>query len=154
MKKYTLLWVLLLTTFIARSQNIPAAEKGVNYGKPFTIDSAVSITELEAKMKDQKYSGKITGKVVEVCQAMGCWIKIDKGNGETVLAKTNDEFFMPKNIVGKTVTVDADASVKETSVKEQQHFAKDAGKSKDEIAKIKTTKKELTLKLKGVKVID
>jgi Domain of unknown function (DUF4920) len=152
--KYTFLVLLLVAASFCKAQEIPSAEKGVNYGKPFKLDSAVSVAELESKLTEGKYSGKITGKVVEVCQVKGCWIKIDKGNGETVLAKTSDEFFMPANIVGKTVMMNADASIKERSVKELKHYAEDAGKSKEEIEKITTPKKELVLKLKGVTVIE
>jgi Domain of unknown function (DUF4920) len=153
MKKYVLLAVMTLLVASSYAQDIPAPEKGVNYGKAFTLDSSISVTELEAKLKDNKYTGKITGKVVEVCSVKGCWIKLDKGNGETVLAKTGDEFFMPKDLVGKMVVVDAVASVKERSVKELKHYAEDAGKSKEEIEKITAPKKELTLKLKGVQVL-
>jgi Domain of unknown function (DUF4920) len=153
MKKYVLLTVMMLLVASSYAQDIPAPEKGVNYGKAFTLDSSISVTELEAKLKDNKYTGKITGKVVEVCSVKGCWIKLDKGNGETVLAKTGDEFFMPKDLVGKMVVVDAVASVKERSVKELKHYAEDAGKSKEEIEKITAPKKELTLKLKGVQVL-
>jgi Domain of unknown function (DUF4920) len=153
MKKYVLLAVMTLLVASSYAQDIPAPEKGVNYGKAFTLDSSISVTELEAKLKDNKYTGKITGMVVEVCSVKGCWIKLDKGNGETVLAKTGDEFFMPKDLVGKMVVVDAVASVKERSVKELKHYAEDAGKSKEEIEKITAPKKELTLKLKGVQVL-
>ena len=154
MKRYTLFLAAMVMALIVHAQKIPSAQKGVSYGKPFTLETAViAINDVEAKMKEQKLSGQITGKVVEVCQVKGCWIKIDKGNGETMLAKTGDEFFMPKDIVGKTVALNAEASVKERSVKELKHYAEDAGKSKEEIEKIKEPKKELVLKLKGVMVL-
>lgn len=154
MKKILLAAILFSAFTITKAQDITSAEKGVNYGKPFTLDSALTETQIKQKMNSTQFSGQIKGKVVEVCQAMGCWIKIAISTGDTVLAKTNDEFFMPKNIVGKTVMVNGDASVKERPVKELQHYAKDAGQSKEEIAKITQPKKELTIKLKGVKVLD
>lgn len=146
--------VLLATAICANAQDIPSAEKGVNYGKPFALDSTLTTAQLEAKMKEKQFSGQIKGKVVEVCQAMGCWIKVALPTGDTLLAKTNDEFFMPKNIAGKTVVINGEASIKERPVKELKHYAEDAGKSKEEIAKITAPKKELTVKLKGVKVVD
>ena len=42
------------------------------------------------------------------------------------------------------------AFVKETSVKELQHYAEDAGKTKEEIAKIIAPKKEFAFEAKGV----
>lgn len=154
MKKILLVIILFSATTIIKAQDIPSAEKGVNYGKPFTLDSALTEAQLKEKMNTASFSGQMKGKVVEVCKTMGCWIKLELPTGDTVLAKTNDEFFMPKNIVGKTVMVNGEANIKERSVKELQHYAKDAGMSKEEIAKITAPKKELTIKLKGVKVLE
>lgn len=154
MKRYIFALLSLAAVTIVKAQDIPAAEKGVNYGKPFTLDSALTEAQIKEKMNAAQFSGQMKGKVVEVCQARGCWIKLAIPTGDTILAKTNDEFFMPKNIVGKTVMVNGDASVKERSVKELQHYAKDAGQSKEEVAKITKPKKELTIKLKGVKVVE
>ena len=62
-------------------------------------------------------------------------------------------FFMPLDIVGKEVVLDGEASVKEVSVKQLKHYAEDAGKTKEEIAKIKEPKKELQFVAKGVLVL-
>ena len=46
-----------------------------------------------------KFSGKITGKVTEVCQEKGCWMKIERENGEQLMVKFKDYgFFMPTDI--------------------------------------------------------
>lgn len=154
MKTTVILLAFLMLLSSAYAQDIPSAEKGTNYGKPFSIAGALTAEQWQTKMKEKQFTAQVKGKVVEVCQAMGCWIKIIAPNGDTVLAKTDDEFFMPKDIAGKTVVVNADASVQERSVKELKHYAKDAGKSKEEIDKITAPKKELTLKLKGVTVVE
>ncbi len=62
-------------------------------------------------------------------------------------------FFMPKDIVGKEVVLDGEATVTETSVKQLKHYAKDAGKSKKEIAQIKAPKKETVFVANGVLVL-
>ena len=92
--------------------------------------------------------------MVEVCQASGCWIKIDKGNGETIMAKAEEEsFFMPKDIVGKDVVISGEAKSKDVSVKQLRHYAIDAGKSKEEIEKITTPQKQIIIMAKGVLVL-
>jgi hypothetical protein len=48
------------------------------------------------------------------------------------------------------VIVEGKAFVKETSVKELQHYAEDAGKTKEEIAKIIAPKKEFAFVANGV----
>ena len=45
-------------------------------------------------------------------------------------------FFMPTDAAGKEVIVDGKAFVNEVSVADLKHYAEDAGKSPEEIAKI------------------
>lgn len=154
MKHLFILAVCILTGFVIYAQEPAPAVKGVTYGEPITPDSAISINELPGKLQDNKYTGKVSGKVVEVCQKKGCFMKIEKSNGELVMVKFKDYgFFMPFDIVGKEVVLDGEANIKETSVKQLQHFAKDAGKSETEIAAIKEPKKELIFVAKGVVVL-
>jgi Domain of unknown function (DUF4920) len=147
--------VLVFVSIIAYAQSPKPAEKGVTYGAGTINEKTVAIADMEkAVASDNKFEGKITGKVVEVCQEKGCWMKVDKGNGETLMVKFKDYgFFMPSNIVGQTVVLEGEAKVKEVSVKQQKHFAEDAGKSKEEIEKIKEPKKETQFVAKGVLVL-
>lgn len=143
-----------LTTVLIYAQEPISAAKGVTYGAGTTAEGAISVNDLSGKMTADKYEGKITGKVVEVCQEKGCWMKIQKADGENLMVKFKDyKYFMPKNIEGKEVVLDGEAVVKEVSVKQLQHYAKDAGKSEDEIKKIKEPKKETQFIAKGVLVL-
>lgn len=154
MKKTIILICSLVLGTMAWAQDPKSAEKGVTYGAGTTEPGAIAVTELDKKLKENKYEGKVTGKVVEVCQEKGCWMKLEKSNGQTMMVKFKDyAFFMPKDIIGKDVVVDGEASVKETSVKQLRHYAKDAGKSEEEIKKITEPKKELQFVAKGVLVL-
>lgn len=136
------------------AQEPASAQKGVTYGAGTTAEGAIPVDELAKKMEQDKYKGKVTGKVVEVCQEKGCWMKVEQSNGEKLMVKFKDYgFFMPKDIVGKEIVLDGEASVKEVSVKQLQHYAKDAGKSEEEIKKIKEPKKEVQFVAKGVLVL-
>jgi hypothetical protein len=136
------------------AQEPASAVKGVTYGAGTTAEGAISVNELDSKLNNNKYSGKVTGKVVEVCQEKGCWMKVEKADGEKLMVKFKDYgFFMPKDIEGKQVVLEGEATVKEVSVKQLQHYAKDAGKSEEEIKKIKEPKKELQFVAKGVLVL-
>lgn len=76
---------------------------------------------------------------------------IDKGDGSSMRVSFKDYgFFVPKDISGKTVIVEGKATVTTTTVEELRHFAEDAGKSKEEIAKITEGKTELTFEADGV----
>jgi hypothetical protein len=154
MKKISILAIVLVAGLAVQAQDPKSATKGVTYGEGTTADGSIAVSDLESKAKDNKYEGKVKGKVTEVCQEKGCWMKLEKGNGETVMVKFKDYgFFMPKDIVGKEVVLEGEALVKEVSVKQQQHYAKDAGKSEEEIKKITKAKKELQFIAKGVLVL-
>jgi hypothetical protein len=56
---------------------------------------------------------------------------------ESLFVKFKDyAFFVPKDIAGREVLVEGVAFTEETSIEELRHYAEDAGKSEEEIAKI------------------
>ena len=97
---------------------------------------------------------KFSASVNEVCQAKGCWMLLDIGTNEAMVKFKDYGFFMPKNIADKEVIVNGKAFVSEVSIEEQRHYAVDAGKSEDEIAKIIEVKKTLSLEADGVLLIE
>jgi len=139
-----------------QAQEAVSAKPGAVFGNLSDKEmKPVSVNDLEKKIGDTKYEGQVKGKVVEVCQEMGCWAKIERADGSTIMLKVKDhEFAMPKDIVGKIVIADGTAEITETSVSMLKHYAEDAGKSKEEIEKIKDPKKEVVMSLKGVKVVE
>jgi hypothetical protein len=155
MKRSILCLTLSVVIGTASAQEPTSAVKGASYGTAFVKEGpSVQASELEKRLSNDKFSGRVSGKVTEVCQEKGCWMRVDRGNGETLMVKFKDYgFFMPKDIVGKEVLLDGDAMMKQVPVKQQQHYAKDAGKSEEEIARIKEPKKELQFVAKGVLVL-
>lgn len=138
------------------SSEIKPAAKGVVYGESISAEgAAIKAAELESKMTNGSYEGKVTGKVTEVCKAMGCWIRIEKADGSSLMVKSKDHaFFMPQDLVGKTVVVEGSATIKEVSEDKRRHFAEDAGKSKEEIKKIKGSEQQVQFVAKGVQVVE
>ena len=155
MKPILGLMLLLGFGLTSLAQDPKPAAKGVTYGEGTTAEGAITISQASSQIKDKdKFSGKVKGKVVSVCLEKGCWMKVERDNGEPVMVKFKDYgFFMPKDILGKEVVLDGEATVKETSVKQLKHYAEDAGKSKKEISKIKEPKKEIIFVAKGVLVL-
>ena len=97
---------------------------------------------------------KMIAKVDEVCQAKGCWMKLDLPDGEQVMVKFKDYgFFMPKDIAGKEVIINGKAFVNEVPVDEQRHYAEDAGATAEEIAEITEPKKTYSFTADGVLLI-
>jgi hypothetical protein len=158
--KKMLFAAVLFTALAANAQDTPEKEKvqaakGVVYGKVSEEKDVVPVDQLKDKLVDNKFEGQVQGKVVEVCQAEGCWIKIQRTDGTSMMVRSKDHaFLMPANIVGKTVVIEGTAVIKEISEDLRKHYAEDAGKSKEEIAKIKGPEKDVQFAAKGVKVID
>jgi hypothetical protein len=139
----------------AQDKEKTQAAKGVVYGEVAEEKTTVSPDEISAKLVDNKFEGQVKGRVVEVCKAEGCWIRLQKADGSSMMVRSKDHaFLMPENIVGKTVLVDGSAMVKEVSEEMRKHYAEDAGKSKAEIAKIKGPDKDVQFSARGVKVLD
>ncbi|OYX22514.1 MAG: DUF4920 domain-containing protein [Flavobacteriales bacterium 32-35-8] len=111
-----------------------------SFGKNITDDDALeamdAIMQYEVMSVGDTIDSKITAKVTEVCQAKGCWMTLDLGDGKEVMVKFKDYgFFVPKDIVGKEV---------------QKHYAEDAGKAPSEIASIVQPKRTLSFEADGV----
>lgn len=150
-----ILTVVALFVSVAVIAQIKPAAKGVTYGAKTTAKGAISVTDLEGKLVDaDKFTGKVKGEVTGVCVKKGCWMKLKQENGEGIMIRFKDYgFFMPQNIVGKEVVLDGIAEVTVTPVEDLKHYAEDAGKSKEEIAKITAPKKEIEFTAKGVLVL-
>lgn len=146
---------LMLAAFFGLSGLVVMAQEGKDFGEPVKAKKALDINKMKGKMEGKdEWSGVVTGTVKQVCKSEGCWLRLEDGSKDGLMVKMKDHsFFVPKDIDGKTVYVSGKAVRKTTSVKELQHYAEDAGKSKEEIAKITEPKVEITMEATGVKVM-
>ncbi|MCW5517578.1 DUF4920 domain-containing protein [Muriicola sp. Z0-33] len=98
---------------------------------------------------------KFKAEVIEVCQAKGCWMKVQLEDGQETMVRFKDYgFFVPKDIAGKEVVLNGLAFVEEMSVEDQRHYAKDAGKSDEEIAQITAPKKTFGFEADGLLILN
>lgn len=126
-----------------------------NFGKEIISDDALNSNSMsqhyEAMQVGDSIDSKMKATVKEVCQAKGCWMTLNMGNGEEVMVKFKDYgFFVPKDIAGKDVIINGKAYVSEISVDEQRHYAEDAGKAKEDIDAITIPKKTYLFEADGV----
>lgn len=152
MKIYILGFAFSLMASFAMAQDY----EGQKFGTGVSKGDVKKVAQIEATMGDQKTANmKIEGKVTEVCVKKGCWITLATPNGENMRVTFKDyAFFMPMDIVGKTVVLDGLAKKQTISVETLRHYAEDAKKSEAEIAKITEPKKELAFEAKGVVILD
>lgn len=149
--KYFLVYAALIALFFQTAW-AQTSKKTQTYGAHFVPETPVPVTAITEKLSDKESVNLQTiGTVKEVCQAKGCWIKVDAGNGQEMMVKFKDYgFFLPKDIAGKQVILQGKAFQKTIPVAQLQHYAEDAGKSKEEIAKITQPQTALQFEADGV----
>jgi hypothetical protein len=153
-KKIPMKKLLLAASFVLIGM-LAIAQDAKDFGEPVKAKKAVSVEKFKTNMdgKDE-WTGVVTGTVKQVCKSEGCWLRLDDGSKDGIMVKMKDHsFFVPKDIDGKTVYVSGKAVRKTTTVEQLQHYAEDAGKSKEEIAKITEPKVEISIEAAGVKVM-
>ena len=129
------------------------ANSGMTFGEKTDSIGAININDLEKTVSATETSVKIKGKVTDVCTMEGCWLKMETASGKMMVKMKDHAFLVPVDLNGKHVVIEGTASMKVTSVKELKHYAEDAGKSQEEIAKITVPKKEIVVNAKGVLVL-
>jgi hypothetical protein len=145
--------VFCVATLMAQPPEGPAT-KGMTFGQKTNANDAISVIDLAVKVDDKKeIPVKVRGRVTDVCTKEGCWIKMQTADGKMMVKMKDHAFLVPVDLNGKEIVVDGTAIMKVTTVKELQHYAEDAGKSKEEIAKITEPKKEIVMNAKGILVL-
>ncbi|MEW4922794.1 DUF4920 domain-containing protein [Algibacter sp. 2305UL17-15] len=130
-------------------------DKHASFGKKIVADDAIAAKSMAAHYETMRQgdsiNSKMKAKVIDVCQAKGCWMTLNLNDGKEVMVKFKDYgFFVPMDISGKEVIVNGKAYVKEVSVEEQKHYAQDAGKTPEEIASIAEPKRTYSFEADGV----
>ncbi len=144
---------IIIGTFLMICSVVVFGQKYDSFGKKITDKGVSPISALEGKETFGADVVKVEGEVESVCQMKGCWMKIKKTDGTTMMVKFKDyDFFVPMDIAGKKVIMEGVPSIKTTSVAELKHYAEDAKKSKEEIDKITEPKTELRFMADGVLV--
>lgn len=135
------------------SNTAPAVDTSLIYfGDSITQEGAVPAEQLASKMGGaDSLKIKLTGTIEEVCQKKGCWMTMSLGGDKTMQVRFKDyAFFVPKDAAGKTIFIEGVAFNDTTSVAELQHYAEDAGKTKEEIEKITTPEQAISFEANGV----
>lgn len=138
-----------------------AAEAKVNadgsrsYGKGVTLTTE-PMSLSQALKEKASLEGKeivVRAEVDQVCQAMGCWLTLKDPKDKKANVRVsfdNYSFFVPKDSAKRTATVQGKLFDKELSAAEARHYAKDAGKSAAEQAKIKAPVKQAWFEATGL----
>ena len=126
MKSFSLLVLALLMTQGIKSQTL-------RFGDDISEGSLTETKNVEMLYNSKaKFNTKFKARVEEVCQARGCWMKLDLGGTKEIMVKFKDYgFFVPKDIAGKEVIVSGEAFKEITSIDDLKHYAADREDSKE-----------------------
>ena len=160
MKNILLLFSLVAGLALMQSCKTTPVAAGDTFGagvsKP---ESAVGFADVVKQLEtNDSVNVVMKAKVEGVCQAKGCWMNLVDpavASEEELFVKFKDyAFFVPKDIAGREVLVEGVAYKEETTVEELRHYAEDAGKSEEEIAKITEPVTEKKFMATGVVIVD
>lgn len=140
------------------SQNEPettteAVATSTTFGKKFSEENVMTMAQLQEVVREQdSVQAIVAGEIVASCQSKGCWMDIKMVDNSTMKVTFKDYgFFLPiEDLTGKEVVFTGTAKRALTSVDDQRHYAKDAGKSQQEIEAITAPKEELRFVADGV----
>lgn len=130
-------------------------EPGDQYGAPLTDVAVTSFNTVQEKLETQdSVYVKMESVINKTCKMKGCWMTVQAPEDNEIRVTFKDYgFFVPKEgAEDKEVVFEGWAYKKLTPVDELQHFAKDAGKSEEEIAAITEPKEEITFVANGVEI--
>ena len=156
MLRPTLFSLLFLSLFACGSdEGQPVQEK---FGAAFTATDVVPAESVRSTYPEETLIDSVRttlrGTVHKVCQAKGCWMTVDAGNGDDMTVTFRDYgFFVPKDIDGREVIMHGVAYTQLTPVEELRHLAQDEGRSEAEIAAITEPQQELRFLADGVTLI-
>ena len=161
--EYNNVFIFWLVIFSCSAQNHESANQTKESLTDNFISFGLEIDENEAINADEMYEKyqkmipsdtlqiKYRATVTEVCKNKGCWMKLALKEGCEVMVRFKDySFFIPKDSKGKEVIISGLAFVKEMSIKNQKHYAKDNRVSEEIINTINSPKKTYSFEANGV----
>ena len=117
------------TTEVAETTAVESANDQVSmdelehFGLEFTLES--SITAGTVLTSPDEYVGKtvrVTGKVSDVCQKMGCWMVITDADQHMRITTKDHKFFVAKDAAGASCDLEGTVVKREASPARTEHF--------------------------------
>jgi hypothetical protein len=109
-----------------------------NFGVEVSRDNALHADGIPALfVSSDSVEATIFGKISASCKHSGCWMDLDMGNGDAIHVTFMDESFtIPLDAAGKNAVAEGIAIRELIPVEKLQNYAREDGKSEEEIATI------------------
>ncbi len=149
----------------SRAQSTPVedpfgnVEYPASFGNQISPGEAMEASEMAAAYQQMAPNDtlemKFRGKIKEVCQVKGCWMKMVLTDGSEVMVRFRDYgFFVPSDISGREAILSGSAFTEMISIEDQRHYAQDAGMTPAQVAAIREPLKTYSIVADGVIIGD
>lgn len=127
------------------------------YGDSITAEGALAMADFaKAAAGKDSLDAKITAEIITSCTKKGCWMDVKMADGTPMKVRFKDyAFFVPTSgLEGKQAVLQGHATKEVTDVAMLRHYAEDAGRSPEEIAKITAPETSWSFVADGVLIKD
>ncbi|MEM9385743.1 MAG: DUF4920 domain-containing protein [Pseudomonadota bacterium] len=107
-------------------------EKMPEPGATVSLEQAIT-----AASERGQYTGKIRGRITEVCRKKGCFMVLTDGDHAARVVFKDYGFFVPKDTPPGMSTVYGELTTESLSAEQAQHFAEDAGRNSDAVGAVR-----------------
>lgn len=126
-----------------------------SFGSRIAADKALTAADMMKKYaamkKGDTIAVKFKSRIKDVCKKKGCWMSMELPNQKESFVRFKDYgFFVPMNADNSDAIVSGRAFLDVITVDELKHYAKDGGKSQQEIDKITSPKITYAFQADGV----
>jgi hypothetical protein len=97
------------------------------YGAEFTVEEIIPASDLLSN--PEQYVDKnirVSGKVGDVCQKMGCWMVITEGDKHMRITTKDHKFFVAKDGAGSECQIEGIVIKKEADKERSEHYASES----------------------------
>lgn len=144
MKFISIILLMLLAVSCTQTAKQPAKSEAVaksstgNFGNEFPVNNTIPAAQvIDVFTGSDTAAITISGKIAASCKHSGCWMDLDMGNGETIHVTFRDEAFtIPLDAAGKNAVAEGIALRELIPVETLQNYAREDGKSDEEVASI------------------
>jgi len=109
-----------------------------NFGNEFPAGNTLPASQVATLFKDSDTAtATLSGDITSSCKHTGCWMDLDMGKGETIhVTFKDDAFTIPLDAAGKNAVAEGIAIRKLIPVETLKNYAREDGKSAEEVAAI------------------
>ncbi len=120
-----------------KSEAVATSSTGT-FGNEFPTGNTVPATRVADLFTGSDTAAiTISGNIIASCKHTGCWMDLDMGNGETIHVTFKGEAFtIPLDAAGKNAIAEGIAIRELIPVETLQNYAREEGKSDEEVAAI------------------